>query len=141
MSFPPPPSKVHSVHNQPCDQTEPNPLGRTFLHARQPKWYALLQINPCFEKPSLLELTSLHIVNNFIPISAYHYKGFCHLFIFYFLTFRELPSLLCYSVFQLFAPLAKRLFREQISPKNMRKVFFLFFSICCRPLHKRIFQH
>lgn len=155
MSFPPPPSKVHFIHNHPSDQTEPNPLGR-IEHSRMLdnlsgilccKSTSTLRNWTCYSLLVLERWTILYL-NSSVPSSsssAYHSKRSCRLYfiLFYFLKnciYCFLLLVFPYSFLKWSRNCSERKWPPH-KPWNMRKVLYLLFSSCCRPLHEKTLQH
>lgn len=106
MSFPPPPSEVHFIHNHPSDQTEPNPLGEIEHPCTLGNLNGVLccKSTPtlgnwtCYSLLVSEQWTILYLNYSVSPIcfSARHCKRVLSS-VFFFFLFRKLHVLLCYS--------------------------------------------
>lgn len=132
MSFPPPPSKVHFIHNHPSDQTEPNPLGR-IEHSHMLdnlsgilccKSTSTLRNWTCYSLLVLERWTILYL-NSSVPSSsssAYHSKRSCRLYFIYLFFLKN--CIYCFAtpgVSLFFPEMVKKLFREKMASTQAMK--------------------
>lgn len=151
MSFPPPPSEVHFIHNHPSDQTEPNPLGR-IKHSWMLdnlsgilccKSTSTLRTWTCYSL-LVLERWIILYLNSSVPSSSSSvYHGKKVLSSVFFFPFREPHLLFCYSwCFPILSWNGQEIIQEKMaSTQAMKYEERTLLPLLQLPLHEKTLQH